>query len=54
MICNINYKKIISLLLLGLALITGLLCYKEQTTIRKVPGRADYVKQDIERIKTYG
>jgi len=54
MIYNLNYKKIISLLILGLILIGGFLWYREETTNKKVPKRADFVNLDIKRIEMYG
>lgn len=54
MIYRIYYKRIITLLMIGLIFIAGLLWYKEQTTNKEIPKRANFVKNELERSKTCG
>lgn len=49
MIYRIYYKKVIALLMIGLIFIGGLLWYKEQTTNKEIPKRANFVKIQLER-----
>lgn len=53
MTIELIYKKIIALLIIGLILIGGLIWYKELTTNKEAPKKANYVINILERSKIY-
>ncbi|MDR7857146.1 hypothetical protein [Tissierella sp.] len=51
---QLNYRRIIIILLIGLIGVVGLFWYKEQTTNKVIPKRANFVERKIEWSKIYG
>ncbi len=53
-VLNIKYKKTITLLLIGIIIVSGLLVYKEETTNKEVPKKAIYVNIILKLGELYG
>lgn len=53
MIYKLRYKSIIITLMIFLALAGGLLWYKEETTNKEAPKRAEFVENTVEWGKVY-
>lgn len=53
MTIRLLYKKIIALLLIGLIIIGGIIWYKELTTNKEAPKRANFVINKFEWRETY-
>jgi len=54
MTIRLLYKKIIALLLIGLIIIGGIIWYKELTTNKEAPKRANFVINKFEWSKING